>query len=331
MEKKVITFLLCSCLLFLLICSVLFDFNKNDKKENLEKVRVAEVAHTIFYAPQYVALEKGYFKDYGLDVSLILASGADKVTSAVLAGDADIGFSGSEATIYVYNGGEKNYLKTFAQLTQKDGSFLVSRKKIKNFTVNDLKGKTIIGGRAGGMPEMTLEYALLQNGIDPKEDVTIDTSIAFSAMSGAFIGGEGDFVSLFEPNALEIEQNGYGYVVASIGELGGIVPYTSYSAKKDYLKENPETIKNFTKAIQKGLDFVHNSSDKEVAEAILNQFPDTSLNDLEKVVKRYRAIDAWPKTTNFTKESFDHLQDIMITNGQITEKVDYNKLMYKVK
>lgn len=201
MKRRIILFILGTALVFIAASSVLFDFNKND---DLEKVTVAEVAHTIFYAPQYVALELGYFKEVGLDVELILASGADKVTASVLSGDADIGFSGSEATIYVYNGGEKDYLKTFAQLTQKDGSFLVSRNKIANFTLDDLKGKRIIAGRAYGMPEMTLKYALKQSGINPDTDVTLDTSVAFAAMSGAFIGGEGDFVSLFELNVITI-------------------------------------------------------------------------------------------------------------------------------
>ena len=328
MKKKTFIYILASFLLLLLVSSVLFDFNKKKNTTNLKKITVAEVAHTIFYAPQYVALEKGFFKDEGLDVKLILTSGADKVTAAVLSGDANIGFSGSEATIYVYNGGEKDYLKTFAQLTQKDGSFLVSRKKIKNFTVEDLKGKNIIGGRAGGMPVMTLKYAIMQNGINPDKDTFVDTSVAFSAMSGAFIGGQGDFVTLFEPNALDIEKQGYGYVVASLGEMGGIVPYTSYSAKKSYIEKNKDTIKKFTKAIQKGLDFVHNNTDKEVAKAISKQFPDTSLKDLEEVVKRYRKIDAWPKTTNFSEKSFNHLQDIMIKNKDLKEKVAYSKLIY---
>lgn len=198
MNRKFLLYLLCLIFIFLVGSSVLFDFNT--KKENNIKLNVAEVAHTIFYAPQYVALEKGYFNDVGLDVNLFLASGADKVTASVLSGDADIGFSGSEATIYVYNGGEKDYLKTFAQLTQKDGSFLVSRKKYDNFNLDDLKGKEIIGGRAGGMPVMTLSYGLKENGIIPNKDVVIDTSVAFSAMSGAFISGQGDFVSLFDDN-----------------------------------------------------------------------------------------------------------------------------------
>ncbi len=196
MKKRIIIYVLSSLLILIAACSVLFDFNKGD--ESLKKIKVAEVAHTIFYAPQYVALEKGYFKEVGLDVELFLASGADKVTAAVLSGDADIGFCGSEATIYVYNGGEKDYLKTFAQLTQKDGSFLVSRKEIKDFSIEDLKGKKIIAGRAYGMPEMTLHYAIKQNGLDPNKDVELDTSVAFAAMSGSFIGGNGDFVSLFE-------------------------------------------------------------------------------------------------------------------------------------
>ena len=201
--KKIWTFILGLFVILVLVSLVFFDFNKKDEKEKLQKVTLAEVAHTLFYAPQYVAIEKGYFEEEGLDIELLLTPGADKVTAAVLSGDADIGFSGSEATIYVYNGGEKDYLKTFAQLTQKDGTFLVSREKYKNFKLDDLRGKSVIGGRAGGMPEMTFEWALRENGIDPKADVDIDTSVAFAAMSSAFIGGQGDFVTLFEQSAQE--------------------------------------------------------------------------------------------------------------------------------
>jgi len=332
MKKRIFVYLLCLSLIFIIGASVLFNLNKDDKKSNtkLEKVTLAEVAHTVFYAPMYVAIEKNYFKDEGIDLELILTSGADKVSAALLSKDADIGFSGSEVTIYVYNGGEKDYLKTFSQLTQKDGTFIVSREDIKDFKLEDLKGKSIIGGRAAGMPEMTLEYALKQNGIDPRKDVDIDTSVAFPAMSGAFIGGQGDFVTLFEPTATMVENQGYGHVVASVGAIGGVVPYTSYSARDSYIKENKELIKNFDKAIQRGLDYVHNNSDEDVAKAILKQFPDTSMNDLVSAIKRYRANDTWPKTTSFTEESFDHLQDIMIDYGELKEKVDYNKLMYKI-
>ncbi len=328
--KKIIYSVVCIAVIILIFLIFILDLNKNnqDDKKDLTKVRVAEVAHTVFYAPQYAAISQGFFEEEGLDVELILASGADKVTASVLSGDVDIGFSGSEACIYVYNQGEKDYLKTFAQLTQKDGSFLVSRQKIENFTLENLKGKSVIGGRQGGMPEMTFEWALRQNGIDPVNDLEIDTSVAFAAMGGAFIGGQGDFVTLFEPNALQIEQQGFGYVVASIGELGGVVPYTSYSARISYLEKHPDIIDKFTRAIQKGLDFVHNNSDEKVASAILDFFPDTSLNDLKGVVNRYRSVDAWPTTTTFSKESFYHLQEIMQAANELDQTVKYEDLIY---
>lgn len=324
--KKIIYFIVCFIIFGLLIS--LFFFDKDNENKNLKKITVAEVAHTIFYAPQYAAISNGYFSDQGLDIELILTPGADKVAASVLSGDVDIGFSGSEICIYVYNGGEKDYLKTFAQLTQKDGSFIVSREKINNFTLDNLKGKSVVGGRAGGMPEMTFEWALRQNNINPKKDLDIDTSIAFAAMEGAFIGGTGDFVTLFEPNALNVEKNGYGYVVASVGELGGVVPYTSYSAKTSYIKNNKDIINKFTKAIQKGLDFVNNSSDEEVAKSITSFFPDTSLNDLTKVIERYRSINAWPTNTNFSKDSFYHLQEIMKASGELDKTINYEDLIY---
>ena len=327
MKKRIITSIAITGL-FILVCACIFNF-KVTNNSALKKVKVAEVAHSIFYAPQYAAIKEGFFKEEGIDVELILTPGADKVTAAVLSGDVDIGFSGSEATIYVYNAGENDYLQTFAQLTQKDGSFLVSRKKLDSFSLNDLKGKNVIGGRSGGMPEMTFEWALREAGIDPKKDLNINTSIAFAAMGGAFIGGEGDFVTLFEPTALEVEKQGYGYVVASIGELGGIVPYTSYSARKSYINNNKDIINSFTNAIQKGLDFVHNNDNETIAKSILEFFPDTSLSDLTKVIERYKSMEAWPKTTNFSKESFDHLQKIMVAAGELDKIVSYNNLIYK--
>lgn len=330
MKKKIFIYVCFVLIIFIISISALFDFNKDNKNE-MKKITLAEVAHTVFYAPMYVAIEEGYFNDEGIILDLVLANGADKVTAAVLSGDAEIGFSGSEATIYVYNGGEKDYLRTFSQLTQKDGSFIVSREKIDNFTLDDLKGKTVIGGRSAGMPEMTFEYALKQNGIDPRKDLTIDTSIAFAAMGGAFISGQGDFVTLFEPTASEVEKQGYGYVVESVGKLGGNVPYTSFSARKSFIENNKELIKSFDKAIQKGLNYVHNHSDKEVAKIISLQFPDSKISELEDAIKRYRENDTWPTTTRFTKESFDHLQDIMIDYGEIDKKVPYDKLMYKIK
>ena len=315
-------------IVLIFIIAIIVLYNKKDAKE-MKSIKVAEVAHSIFYAPQYVSVHNNYFKDEGLDVEILLTPGADKVTAALLSGDVEIGFSGSEATIYVYNGGEKDYLKTFAQLTQKDGSFIVSREKIDNFDISMLKGKYYIGGRLGGMPEMTLEYILAKNGIKTS-DLTIDTSIAFASMGGAFIGGTGDFVSLFEPNATQIQNEGYGYIVASLGELGGVIPYTSYSAKSSYLENNTDTIKIFTRAIQKGLDFVHNNDSKTLAKIISPEFPDTKLEDLIIAIEQYKKTDTWPNTTNFTEESFNHMQDIMINAKQLENKVNYNDLIFKL-
>ena len=322
---KKITQIIFLIAVFLIASLVLF----NNKKTDKVKLKVAEVAHSIFYAPQYVSLHNGYFTEVGLDIELILTPGADKVTAAVISGDVDIGFSGSEATIYVYNGGEKDYLKTFAGLTQKDGSFIVSREKIDNFDINMLKGKYYIGGRLGGMPEMTLEYILAKNGIKTTE-LSIDTSIAFANMQSAFIGGTGDFVSLFEPNATMVQKEGYGYIVASLGELGGNIPYTAYNAKKSFIENNQDIIKKFTNAIQKGLDFVHNNDSKTIAEIIKVEFPDTKIEDLITAIEQYKKTDTWPSTTNFTEESFNHMQDIMINANQLNNKVSYKDLIYQV-
>lgn len=321
--KKIL--LLCSILVVFLVSGYFAFFH--EKKTDLTKVKVAEVTHSIFYAPQYVAHKLGYFKDEGLDVELILVSGADKVSAAVLSGDVNIGFCGSEASIYIYNQGEKDYLVNFAGLTKRDGSFIVSRKKYNNFDIKDLKGKSVIGGRAGGMPEMTFEWALKQNGIDPKKDLTIDTSIAFPAMGGAFISGIGDFVTLFEPNALQLEKEGLGYVVASVGEYGGVVPYTAYSSKKSYIENNPDIIEGFSKGIQRGLDYVHSHSDEKVAQTILDYFPDSSLNDITRIVKRYRDIDSWFTTTYINEDNFNHVQNIAESAGALDKRAPYSKLV----
>ena len=321
--KKI--FLYVVILLLIITCAVYFFLNKSDS--TLKKVRVAEVTHSIFYTPQYVAHALGYFNENNLDVEIILTSGADKVTAAVLSKDVEIGLCGSEATIYVYNNNESDYLVNFSGLTKRDGSFIVSREKYDNFKLEDMKGKTILGGRLGGMPEMTLEWTLKQAGIDTKKDINIDTSVAFAAMSGSFIGGNGDFVSLFEPNALQLEKQGYGYVVASLGELGGVVPYTAYNARKSYIENNQDVIEGFTKAIQKGLDYVHNNSAKDIAEVILPYFPDISRNDLETIIQRYKDIDSWFDTTYITKENFDHVQEIMESANQLDKRAPFDKLV----
>ena len=322
MKKNIIV----SLILIGLLIGAGFFFRLNDTSA-LKKVKVAEVTHSVFYAPQYLAHALGYFEEEGLDVEIILASGADAVAASVLSGDVDIGFCGSEATIYIYNNGEKDYLVNFAGLTKKDGSFIVSRKQIDKFSLLDLKGKHILGGRKGGMPEMTLEWILKENGINPKKDTMIDTSVAFAAMSGSFISGNGDFVTLFEPNALKLEQEGYGYVVASLGELGGDVPYTVYNARKSYIEKNQETVESFVKAIQKGLDFAHNHNSEEIAKIILDYFPDTSLNDLIKLIERYKSIDSWYKTTYITEESYNHVLEIIDNAGELKNKPLYKDLV----
>ena len=303
-----------------------FVIKDDSKEEELTKVTVGEVTHSIFYAPQYVADALGYYEDEGLDVEITLISGADKVTAAVLSGDVEIGFCGSEATIYVYNQGQKDYLVNFAGLTKKDGSFLVSREKIDNFNLEDLKGKHIIGGREGGMPAMTLEYALNSNGVK-SSDTNIDTSIDFASMSGAFIGGTGDFVTLFEPSASALEKEGHGYIVASIGQLGGEVPYTAYNAKKSYIEDNPEVIEGFTKATQKGLDYVHSHSAKEIAKLITSYFPDNSESEVADIVQAYIDIDSWYDTTYISESNFKHIEEIIKNAGKLEKNVPYDKLI----
>ncbi len=317
----IITILVCTALVWL-------GFFQNQKSD-LKKVRVAEVTHSIFYAPQYLAHSLGYFEEEGLDVEFILTSGADKVTTAVLSEDVEIGFCGSEATIYVYNNGEKDYLVNFAGLTKKDGSFLVSRKK-ESFDIKNLVGKHIIAGRKAGMPAMTLEYALNQNGVKTSE-VNFDTSIDFASTTGAFIGGTGDYVSVFEPTASSLEKQGVGHIVASIGELGGTVPYTAYNARLSYIKNNEDVIKGFTKAIDKALVYVKEHNSNEIAEAISSYFPDTSLNDITAIVDRYKNIDAWFDNTNISEKDFNHVMDIMENAGELTNRAPYSKLVTNIK
>lgn len=301
-------------------------WDKNDKHDvKLKKITVAEVAHSIFYAPLYLTDSLGYFEEVGLDVDITLTSGADAVAAAVMSGDAQIGFCGSEQSIYIYNGGSKDYLINFAGLTKRDGSFIVGREN-KNFNISDLKGKHIIAGREGGMPAMTLAYTLYENGIS-LDDLNFDTSIAFASMSGAFIGGTGDYVTVFEPSGLQIEASGDGYVVESLGKLGGVVPYTTFNTKMSYFKENKDVIKNFNKALQKGLDYTFTHSNKEIANAISEYFPDTNIEDLEEVVKRYREADSWFKTTYITKEGFDRVKDIMDYNGKLDKDTPFNKIV----
>jgi len=321
--KKIVISLVAFLIIALVAVGIFYD--KDEKSKDLKKITVSEVAHSIFYAPMYVADSLGYFEEEGLDVDIVLTSGADAVAAAVMSGDSQIGFCGSEQSIYIYKGGAEDYLINFAGLTKRDGSFIVGRED-KEFDINDLKGSHIIAGREGGMPAMTLAYTLSEHGIST-DDLKFDTSIAFASMSGAFISGTGDYVSLFEPTALELEKQGYGYVVASLGQLGGEVPYTSYMTKKSYIESNPKVIEGFTKAIQKGLDYTFNHNDEEIAKLLVEYFPDTSLEDLTEVVKRYRDNDSWFKTTYITEDGFKRVQDIMKNSKELEEYVSYEKLV----
>ncbi len=285
-----------------------------------------EVAHSIFYAPMYVAIEEGYFAEEGIELELVTGYGADKTMTALLSGEADIGFMGAEATIYSYAEGIEDNAVNFAQLTQRAGNFLVSRTPVENFTWDMLKGKDVLGGRAGGMPEMVFEYILATNNID-KSEVNIDQSIDFGSTAAAFSGGQGDYTVEFEPHATALELKGDGYVVASLGEASGYVPYTSFSAKKSYIEANPETIQAFTNALQKGMDYCQSHSSKEIAEAISPQFKETDLETLEIIVERYAAQDTWKETPAFEKDAFDLLQNILIDAGELDAPLPYEELV----
>ncbi len=300
------------------------------KESNLIKVQLNEVAHSMFYAPQYVAIELGYFKDEGLDVKLVNGLGADKTMTAVLSGDADVGFMGAEASIYVYNEGAEDYVVNFAQLTQRAGNFLVSRDVNEDFSWDNIKGKTVIGGRAGGMPQMVFEYILKKQGIDPKKDLTIIQNIDFGLTSQAFIAGTGDYTIEFEPSANAIEKEGAGKVVASLGVESGKVPYTAYSARKSYIEKNPEIIQKFTNAIQKGMDYVQTHTPKEIAKVIAPQFPETDLETVTAIVKRYYDQDTWKDNVIFEEESLNLLQNILDEAGELSARVPYKDLITRV-
>ena len=326
MKKYLTMSIIIFILLIVIIVISYIKFNSKQEKNKQEKISVAEVTHSAFYAPFYVAIEKGYFKEKGIDINLILTSGANNVTAAVLSNDVEIGFCGPEATIYVYNEGEKDYIQTFAGLTKRDGQFIVSRKKIDNFTMDMLEGKEVLAGRVGGMPILNFLNGLNNAGVSMNK-VNVNTSIDFASLSGAFIGGSGDFVNLFEPNATKLEKEGFGYIVASIGEYSGEMPYTAFNARKSFIEKKPELIKNFTLAINKGLEFVHSNDAETIANAIIKQFPDTSMNDLVTIVKRYKEADSWLTTPFITEQSFKNLEDIMINDKQITKYVPYKDLI----
>lgn len=295
--------------------------------DDLTSVTLNEVAHSIFYAPQYVAIENGYFAEEGIDLTLVTGFGADKVTTALISGDADIGFMGSESSIYIYHQNPEDYIVNFAQLTQRAGNFLVSREPMNDFSWDDLKGKYVLGGRKGGMPQMVFEFILKKNSIDPATDLTIDQSIDFGSTAAAFSGDQGDFTVEFEPAATALESEGTGYVVASLGEASGYVPYTAYSVKQSYLEEHPETLQAFTNALQKGMEYVQTHSPEEIAKVIQPQFKETDLATITTIVTRYYEQDTWKDNLIFEKESFDLLQNILQEAGELPAWTPYEDLV----
>ena len=305
-----------------------FAAKKDSTEEKLTKVTLNEVAHSIFYAPQYVAIEEGYFAEKGLDLTLVTGFGADKTMTAVISGEADIGFMGAEASVYAYQEGATDPVVNFAQLTQRAGNFLVAREEMPDFKWEDLKGEKVLGGRKGGMPEMVFEYILKKNGIDPQKDLTIDQSVDFGSTAAAFTSDDSAAYTVeFEPSATILEKEGAGYVVASLGEASGYVPYTSYSAKASYMKENPEIIQKFTDALQKGMDYVQSHTPEEIAEVIAPQFKETDLETITAIVKRYYDQDTWKENLIFEKDSFELLQDILEDAGELTDRTAYENLV----
>lgn len=326
MKKIFYTFLV---ILLLVLCLIFF-LPKKEKNDNMNSIKIAEVTHSVFYAPLYVAIEEGYFRNENIDIKLILTPGADKVSAAVLSGDVQIGFAGAESAIYVYEKNEKDYLQIFSGLTKRDGQFILGRKDKKDFSLKDLYGKEILVGRSSGMPALNFLNALKNEGID-KNKIKINYNIDFASLSGAFIGNTGDYVNLFEPTALKLEKEGYGYVLQSIGLLSGEMPYTTFYARKSYIENNKEIIKSFTKAINKGLEFVKNNDEMKIAKSIYKQFPDLSLNDLSTIIKRYKDADSFLDSSYIEEKLLINLENLLIDNNLLKNYVPYNDLIIEVK
>jgi len=323
MKKRILATLLAS----VLVITSLTACSSEKKTSENTKVVLNEVAHSIFYAPMNVAIELGYFEKEGIDLELVTGFGADKTMTAVLSGEADVGFMGSEASIYTYNEGATDYVVNFAQLTQRAGNFLVSRDAIDNFKWEDLKGSNVLGGRKGGMPQMVFEYILKQNGIDPQKDLSINQNIDFGSTAAAFAEGQGDFTVEFEPGATTLESEGRGYVVASLGEDSGYVPYTAFCAKQSYMEKNPEIIQKFTNALQRGMDYVQSHTPSEIAAVIAPQFEESSLETITTIVTRYYDQDTWKDNLIFTEDSFTLLQDILEMAGELEKRAPYTELV----
>ena len=325
--KKIIIGIICVVLIITGIVVYIVKSNKGEEVAQTKKIQLNEVTRSVFYAPQYLAIANGYFSDENMEIEITTGQGADKVMTAILAGQSDIGLCGPEAAIYVYNEGKEDYVEVFAQLTQKDGSFLVSKNPNDNFSWKDLIGKTVIPGRKGGVPYMTFEYVLKQNGINPQTDLVLDDSIKFDLMAGAFTGGTAEYVTLFEPTASMTEAAGKGYVVASVGKEAGEIPYTAYCAKRSYIQNNKETVEGFTRAIYRGQKWVKEHTAQEIAEKIKDFFPSTTVEALAESVQSYKDIDAWNETPYLKKEALDKLQEVMKEAGELEKEAPYEKIV----
>lgn len=308
----------------LIIALLLIFLSNNEEKQNITTLKVAEVTHSIFYTPFYVAIENGYFKNYNIDIDLILVSGSDNVAASVLSKDTNIGLAGPESAIYVYTGGEKDYLQVFAGLTKRDGQFLISRNK--DFKWSDLIGKEILVGRSTGMPALSFFKALENEGID-KSKVKINTSIEFAELSGAFIGGEGDFVNLFEPTASKLERNKQGYVVKSVGLSSNAFPYTAFYAKKSFINNNKEVLTAFTKALNEGILYVKNNNGKTIANVIKKQFSDATIDELSAQIERYKKADAWLDSPYLSEDFYNTLIELLEDNDLLKKPVYYEKMV----
>lgn len=300
--------------------------DKRTESTNLKTIRLNEVVRSVFYAPMYVAINEGFFEEEGLAIDLSTGQGADKTMQQLLSGNVDIGFSGPEQVVYIYNQGREDYPVVFGQLTQRDGSFLVGREEEGNFDWSSLKGKEIIGGRPGGIPEMALEYVLKQNGLNPENDVKMVTNVDFTATAGAFKSGIGDYVALFEPTATMLEKDGAGNIVSSIGNEAGNISYTCFYTTKSYMDENPEIIQKFTNAIYKGQQWVQQHTSEEVADSIISFFPGTDKEVIVKVIDNYKNIEAYSETPEVSEDGLNKLMDIIqgYDESLITERPDFN-------
>lgn len=324
--KRKILFAFLGVVVIIVAIVTSFKISNKSEEKKVAKIKLAEVTHSVFYAPLYVAIENGYFEENGIDIELILTPGADKVAAAVLSNDVKIGFAGAESAIYVYKGGEKDFLQVFSGLTKRDGQFILARQEIKDFSLSDLKGSEILVGRAGGMPALNFLNALKKAGIK-QDEMNLNYSVEFAALSGSFIGGVGDYVNLFEPTATAVTKQGFGYVVASIGQLSGEMPYTTFYARKSYIKNNQALLEKFTNAIAKGLEFTKNNKPEKIAKVILPQFSNLSLDDLTIIVSNYQKADSWLSTPYVSEKNLENLETVMIDNDLLDGFVPYKDLV----